>query len=198
MLNQIAGWIAPAATMLAALMTAANLGSRITGWGFVVFTVGSISWSVVAITSNQPNLLWTNGLLILVNLLGVWRWLGRQARFDDGAAAAAEESRDEGEATLTAISRIVGTTVVGRDEETLGRVVDAMVRCRDGSIAYFVVSDGGLAGVGETLYAMTADEAELCEADVRTSLALDELTSRRPLEKDGWPAVLSSAHRGAG
>jgi hypothetical protein len=42
-MNDIAAWIAPAATVIAAVMTAANLGARITDWGFVVFTVGSTS-----------------------------------------------------------------------------------------------------------------------------------------------------------
>ena len=43
-LGDIAGWIAPIATAIAAIMTASNLGTRVTGWGFVVFAVGSIAW----------------------------------------------------------------------------------------------------------------------------------------------------------
>ena len=53
-MEDIAGWVAPIATMIAAMMTAANLGPRVTGWGFVVFTVGSIAWSTVAIATDQP------------------------------------------------------------------------------------------------------------------------------------------------
>ena len=48
-LEDLAGWIAPAATMIAAMMTAANLGARVTGWGFGVFTLGSIAWSIVGL-----------------------------------------------------------------------------------------------------------------------------------------------------
>ena len=46
-MESIAGWVAPVATTIAALMTASNLGSRITGYGFIVFTVGyaSIGWN---------------------------------------------------------------------------------------------------------------------------------------------------------
>jgi hypothetical protein len=33
-LTAMAGWVAPAATMIAAMMTAANLGARVIGWGF--------------------------------------------------------------------------------------------------------------------------------------------------------------------
>ena len=35
-------WIATIATVIAAFMTAANLGTRITGSGFCVFLVGSL------------------------------------------------------------------------------------------------------------------------------------------------------------
>lgn len=46
-MEEAAGWIASAATMIAAMMTAANLRSRVTGWGFVIFLVGAIAWSMV-------------------------------------------------------------------------------------------------------------------------------------------------------
>ncbi len=37
-------WVATVATIIAASMTAANLGTRITGYGFAVFLVGSLAW----------------------------------------------------------------------------------------------------------------------------------------------------------
>src|SRR6202007_1871385 len=85
---ETAGWLAPAATMIAAMMTAANLGARVTGWGFVVFTVGSIGWCAIALSTGQQNLLWTNGFLTLVNGVGIWRWLGRKARYEAGGKSA--------------------------------------------------------------------------------------------------------------
>ena len=51
----IAGWIAPAATTIAAIMTAANLGSRVTGWGFAVFSVGALAWIAVGASTGQQN-----------------------------------------------------------------------------------------------------------------------------------------------
>ena len=94
-MEQIATWVAPIATTIAALMTASNLGSRITGFGFVVFTVGSLAWLTLGIATDQPNLLWQNIILTLLNLFGIWRWLGRQAKFEEGAehAAAASERK---------------------------------------------------------------------------------------------------------
>ena len=197
MLDQIAGWAAPAATMVAAVMTASNLGARVTGWGFIVFTVGSLAWCAVALTSGQSNLLWTNGLLVAVNLLGVWRWLGRQARYDEGAAAAAEASRAPSRSTLTPLSGMAGANVIGRNGIVLGQVVDAMIRCEDGAIAYLVISDGGLGGVGETLYALDATEAELRADGVGVRLDATALRRREPLNKTGWPSALSPAHLGA-
>ena len=76
-MEEAAGWIAPIATMIAAMMTAANLGVRLTGWGFVVFTFGSIAWTTVGLTSGQTNLVASNGFLTIVNLVGIWRWLGQ-------------------------------------------------------------------------------------------------------------------------
>lgn len=194
MLNDVSGWVAPTATTVAAVMTASNLGARMTGWGFVVFTIGSISWCLVALASDQANLLWTNGFLIAVNAIGVWRWLGRRARFELGATSATEESRGSTAAALTSGSRLINAEVLSADGERLGRVVDMMVACDRRAIVYFIVSDGGLAGVGETLYAVVSGEAELCENALRTRLDKQGLMRRKPLEKTDWPAELDAAH----
>src|SRR4051812_34927976 len=82
-MEDFSSWIAPIATAIAACMTASNLGSRVTGWGFVVFTVGSVAWTSYGAATGQSNLVWQNLFLTAVNLVGIWRWLGRQARLDD-------------------------------------------------------------------------------------------------------------------
>ena len=74
-MEDIAKWVAPIATTVAALMTASNLGARITGWGFVVFTVGSLAWLTLGIVTEQPNLLWQNVILTLLNLFGIWLYI---------------------------------------------------------------------------------------------------------------------------
>src|SRR4051812_1977344 len=107
----VAGWIAPVATMIAAMMTAANLGSRVTGWGFVVFLMGAVAWSIVAIATNQSNLLWSNVFLGLVDVIGIWRWLGRRAALDDGAAKAIAASDRKRVPTLFPISMIDGGAI---------------------------------------------------------------------------------------
>src|SRR5437660_11418124 len=83
-------WAATIATIIAASITAANLGSKITGYGFIIFTVGALCWIGVGLASHQPALTWTNVVLTMLDLFGVWRWLGRQAKVEEGARSAAE------------------------------------------------------------------------------------------------------------
>src|SRR5690349_1839093 len=111
MLGDAAGWLAPIATAVAAIMTASNLGARVTGWGFVVFTIGSIGWSVVGLTSGQANLVATNAFLTIVNALGIWRWLGRQARYEEGSQMAAAASK----ATPSTPDLVAGAIVTGAE-----------------------------------------------------------------------------------
>lgn len=91
-MEEIAGWVAPVATTVAAVMVALNLGARITGFGFIVFCIGSIAWGLVGLASDQPNLIWQNAALLVINLIGVWRWLGLRARYEKGAARATVRS----------------------------------------------------------------------------------------------------------
>jgi hypothetical protein len=192
-LEDIAGWVAPAATMIAAVMTAANLGARVTGWGFVVFVIGSISWSIVGISSGQSNLLWTNGFLTLVNAMGVWRWLGRQAKYDDGGAAAAERSARGRVPTLFSAGSLVGSKVTGKDGNTIGVVVDAMARCQGAVLAYIVVSEGGVGGVGERLHALDPAVLVFDHDSVVAPFDANDLAALPALDADRWPERLETA-----
>ena len=53
-------WVATIATIVAAFMTASNLGSQVTGYGFAVFTGGALCWIAVGALTHQPALLWTS------------------------------------------------------------------------------------------------------------------------------------------
>jgi len=195
---EAAAWIAPIATMLAAMMTAANLGARVTGWGFVIFTIGSIGWSIVAISSGQQNLLLTNGFLTLVNLVGIWRWLGRQARYQDGGQAATARSAAARVPTLYAVSSLAGAKLIGADGTAIGMVVEAMLRCSDAGIAYVVVSEGGVGGIGERLHALRTEELLLSEDGVACRLSASDLERLPVLEPGAWPAALQQqANQGA-
>lgn len=183
-MEDFAGWIAPAATMIAAMMTAANLGARVTGWGFVVFTLGSIAWSVVAVATDQANLLWANGFLTVVNLVGIYRWLGREATLDDGQAVAQETSADVAGPALFPIAMLQGAAVVDGAGKEIGQSVGGMAEC-GGGIAYVVVRIGATAGVGGSLRGLRWDEVVVSEERLVTRVALD----RRPeIDPADWPA----------
>ncbi len=189
MLADWAGWIAPAATMIAAVMTAANLGARITGFGFIVFTVGSLCWSVVGLTTDQANLLWTNGFLTIVNVAGVWRWLGRNARFEDAGAHATKRSAARATPTLLAASSIAGGCLTTRDGENIGEIVEAMLRSDDGALDYVVVSVGGVGGVGATLHAVSAADLSIGSDGVTTRLGNAAVTALPDISGGAWPAA---------
>jgi hypothetical protein len=194
-MNDIAAWIAPVATIIAAVMTAANLGARITGWGFVVFTIGSICWCFVAIGTGQHNLLFTNGFLTLVNALGIWRWLGRQSRYEDGGAAAAKRSAIAPVPTLVDVGSIAGRKLIGRDGKPLGQIIDGMMRGSDNTLAYVVVSEGGVGGVGERLHAIDPQEIIFGDDGARCQLDLGQLQARPVIEPGAWPKSLDDGFR---
>lgn len=187
-MEQWAEWVAPAATMIAAMMTAANLGVRITGWGFVVFAVGSTAWCVVAATSGQTNLLVTNLLLLAVNVVGIWRWLGREARYAKGSEAATEASEARAGDMLVSANSIAEADLRGRDGRVIATVIDAMIDARTGRVAYVVVREGGVAGVGERLHALARAEVAMRDDGFDTDLSAASLAERTPIPADRWPA----------
>src|SRR5690349_2916950 len=165
-------WVATIATIIAASMTAANLGSRITGYGFCVFLIGSLSWLAAGVMTGQPALTWTNIVLTILNIFGIWRWLGRQTKVEEGARAASHASEHTPGEALFPVSLLTRAPVmVGASE--VGHCVDAMAGCSGGRLRYVVVSQGGVAGVGETLRRVPWAEATVDEDHVMVRLTKD-------------------------
>nr|WP_261292738.1 PRC-barrel domain-containing protein [Sphingomonas hylomeconis] len=191
-LNDIAGWVAPIATMIAAMMTAANLGARVTGWGFIVFTIGSICWSIVGFSSDQTNLLATNIFLTLVNGVGIWRWLGRQRAYEDGGKSAERASRRSPAANLFTAGGIAGMTVEDAHGDTIGKAVEALIECRTGTLSYIVVASGGVGGVAEELRAVPYDALALRQNRIVLDLAAPAFQHLPPLAAGDWPAQAPS------
>lgn len=180
-------WVATIATIIAASMTAANLGPRVTGYGFGVFTIGALCWIMVGVLTNQAPLLWANVVLLLLDIFGVWRWLGRQAKVEEGAHAASVASeRTPGEA-LFPVSLLGRATVMCGDKE-IGHCIDAMTGSRSGTLDYLVVSEGGVAGVGEKLRRVPWSEAHVNGETVVTHFAPDRFERLEELQRDKWPA----------
>jgi hypothetical protein len=183
---EILNWAATAATIGGVLLTASNLGARVTGTGFIILLIGSIAWLGVAMESGQQALLWTNAVLSLLNLFGIWRWLGRQVAVEEGGKAAAEASAAVPGENLFPISMLAKANVLVGGED-VGGCVDAMAGERSGRLAYVVVSEGGMAGVGERLRRLDWKDARI-EAD-RLIVGLDAGRWRDlpELKKDEWP-----------
>jgi hypothetical protein len=180
-------WVATIATIIAASMTAANLGSRITGYGFAVFLVGSLAWLATGVMTGQPALTWTNAVLTILNVFGVWRWLGRQARVEEGARAASEASEDTPGEPLFPIS-LLSRAAARSDDAEFGQCIDAMAGCRSGRINYVVVSEGGIGGVGETLRRVPWSSLYVEGEEVRSGFSIEQFHALEALERDQWPA----------
>ncbi|MBN8808281.1 MAG: PRC-barrel domain containing protein [Sphingomonas sp.] len=176
--------------MIAAMMTAANLGARVTGWGFVVFTIGSLGWALVGLSWGQTNLLATNAFLTLVNLVGIWRWLGRQRGYEDGGKSAEDASR-RASATpdLLAATGVVGARLKHADGAHAGKIVEALFECRSARISYVVVSRTAPGAIREDLRAVPR-EAIAFACDGMTLDLTPEAFAALPVLDDGdWPAT---------
>ena len=74
--GELVEWYATISGIIAAIMLASDLGRKVTGFGFVLFCTMNIAWIVHA--QSQPEgggLMWQNGILFAVNLLGVYQYL---------------------------------------------------------------------------------------------------------------------------
>ena len=69
-------WFGAIGAIIAAALIAFDLGRRVTGWGFVLFTVVSVVWIVSGLTAKDGlPIAVQNGILLLINAYGVWRFL---------------------------------------------------------------------------------------------------------------------------
>ena len=194
-MDETLGWIASAATIVAAIMTAANLGSRVTGLGFVVFTMGSVAWSSVGILTGQTSLIVTNVFLFAVNLFGVWRWLGRQARYEAGSAKASRKSHQKRNVTsLFSASSLVGAKVQDADSTKIGTVIDVMLTCDSKQVAYVVIAEGDIVGARERLRALPPQLFEAMNGEVTCKLSFAEFCCRPEIDPECWPDTIPEAN----
>ena len=170
MIADTAGWLALIATCIAAIMTASNLGPRVTGWGFVIFTFGAAAWIVVGVATGQTQLLYSNVFLAVVDLFGIWRWLGRRAKISDTVSAEEARSVEEDGETLFSAAILDGLPVLSRTGVVVAHAVDALVACRGGRIDYLVIRVGGVGGLGETLHRLAWNRIVVADHEIRTDL----------------------------
>jgi hypothetical protein len=186
-MTDLLSWVATVATIGGALLTASNLGARITGTGFIVFLFGSLTWIAVSLLTGQQALLWTNIVLTFLNVFGIWRWLGRQASVEHGGKAAAQASEATPGEALFPVSLLSKAKVIVAGEEA-ATCVDAMAGQHSGRLAYVVTSEGGLAGVGERFRRLPWRHAHVEHDRLVTDLGGQRFTDLPLLDKDEWPA----------
>jgi hypothetical protein len=184
----LAGWVAPIATTIAAMMTAANLDARLTGWGFVMFTIGSVGWSLVGFGSGQANLITTNALLTIVNGIGVWRWLGRKAGYEEGGKSAKAASRKSADPTLFTGTGIAGMAVTWGNGKPAGKAVDALIECASGQVSYVVVANAETIGLAEQLRAVPRESLTFGSEKLTLRLSKARFEALPVLDKGKWPS----------
>ena len=76
LLDQALAWSATSTGVLAAVLVSLNLGVRVTGWAFVIFTVSSVAWMATALVREDAMaLLVQNAVLFVINVIGIYRYL---------------------------------------------------------------------------------------------------------------------------
>lgn len=91
-------WIAAIGTIVAAAMIAADFGRRVTGLGFLLFCIVASLWIWSGLTSpDGMPIAVQNGLLLLVNIYGVWQFLlsKRKKREIDRADELADQAKQD-------------------------------------------------------------------------------------------------------
>ncbi|WP_339703602.1 hypothetical protein [uncultured Sphingosinicella sp.] len=83
---EIVKWTASISGMVAALAVAADLGRRITGWGFVLFLLSSAAWITAGLLDEEAALSTQNAVLFVINAVGVYRYLIRKVSVTAPAA----------------------------------------------------------------------------------------------------------------
>ena len=69
-----AKWTGTAAGIMGAVLVALNTG--VTGYGFLLFLVSSLLWSAAGWVQRDESLVLLQGTFTVINVIGVYRWLG--------------------------------------------------------------------------------------------------------------------------
>ncbi|WP_239805940.1 hypothetical protein [Croceicoccus hydrothermalis] len=75
MITTILEWFGALGTIAAAALIASDLGRRVTGWAFVLFTVVSVAWIGAGMLGNNTPIALQNVVMFFVNGWGVWQYL---------------------------------------------------------------------------------------------------------------------------
>lgn len=84
---------------------------------------------------------------------------------------------------------IIGDTIRNHQGEDLGDIEELMINLRDGCIAYAVLSFGGIAGLGDKLFAIPWKALQLRPEEHAFVLDIrkEKLETAPGFDKDNWP-----------
>ncbi len=66
-------WLGTATGIAGGTVIALNL--PFSGWGFVLFLISSVSWTIAGLRMRENSLVVLQGAFTAINLLGIYRWL---------------------------------------------------------------------------------------------------------------------------
>lgn len=81
-MTEILNWFASLTCIVAALLVSINAGRKVSGLGFVVFSISSAAWVAAATMEGESPLALQNMVLLGINLFGVYRYLWRPVRME--------------------------------------------------------------------------------------------------------------------
>lgn len=98
---------------------------------------------------------------------------------------------------LLSASTLNGNDVKNAQGDNLGHVKDIMLDTENNRVAYYVLSFGGLFGVGDKLFAIPPEAMKLNTNDKHFVLNIDEerLKNAEGFNKDQWPNMADATFR---
>ncbi len=98
---------------------------------------------------------------------------------------------------LISASTLSGDEVKNADGEKLGHVKDIMIDTENNSVAYYVLSFGGLLGMGDKLFAIPPEAVALNTQEKCLTLNVEkkQLENAKGFHKDKWPNMADPAFR---
>jgi len=72
-LLEILKWFGTLTGVAGATILALNIA--ISGWGWVLFALSALAWTIAGMAQRDASLVVLQGAFLVVDLIGVWRWL---------------------------------------------------------------------------------------------------------------------------
>ncbi len=98
---------------------------------------------------------------------------------------------------LLSASTLNGNDVKNAEGENLGHVKDIVLDTDNNSVAYYVLSFGGILGMGDKLFAIPPEAMKL-DTDVKCfilNIDKDRLKKENGFDKDKWPNMADESFR---